>query len=91
MYEKPEGYQRSGFFLSMSLRYGISLTCMSSLLQWLLSQSMFLLKTTAIASDGKVVHGLDASQIGFSPLGCILSISIGGVMIVAMIPLALKK
>lgn len=89
--EKPVGYQRSGFFLSIPLRYGILLTCMSSLLQWLLSQSIFLVKTTAIASNGQLDHSFDASRIGFSPLGCILSIAVGGVMILAMIPLALKK
>jgi hypothetical protein len=89
--EKRHGYQRSGFLLSIPLRYGLSLSCMCSLLQWLLSQSMFLVKTVGIASDGQVDHHFDASRIGFSPLGCIISISVGGAMILAMIPLALKK
>jgi hypothetical protein len=89
--EKPQGYQRSGFFLSMPLKYGLALSCGSSLLQWLLSQTMFLIKTTGIAPDGQVDHHFDGSRIGYSPMGCILSLIVGGAMIFAMIPLALKK
>lgn len=89
--EECHGYQRSEFLLSIPLTYGLSLSCMCSLLQWLLSQLMFLVKTVSIAPDGRVDHHFDASRIGFSPLGCIISISVGGALILAMIPLALKK
>jgi hypothetical protein len=89
--EKPQGYQKPAFYFLMPMRYGLSLTLASSLLQWLLSQTTFLVKTRGIDPNGNVNHHFDGSRIVYSPMGCILSLIIGGVLILALVPLALKR
>ncbi|KAI0842285.1 hypothetical protein F5Y06DRAFT_285056 [Hypoxylon sp. FL0890] len=49
---EPIGIQRSSYFISLPLRYGIPLYTTSSLMHWLISQSLFLARITAICADG---------------------------------------
>lgn len=43
----PRGIQRSSYFVSMPLKYGVSLMAANATLHWTVSQSMFLVSTTA--------------------------------------------
>lgn len=43
----PVGIQRSSFFISMPMKYGIPLLAANATLHWLVSQSLFLVSTTA--------------------------------------------
>jgi hypothetical protein len=48
----PVGIQRSSYFVSMPLRYGIPLIATMSLLHWLVSQSLFVVATISYGGDG---------------------------------------
>lgn len=43
----PRGYQRSSYFLSLPYRYSVPLMVASSVLHWLVSQSIFVIQTIA--------------------------------------------
>ncbi|KAI4599922.1 hypothetical protein KJ359_001658 [Pestalotiopsis sp. 9143b] len=50
---EPMGIQRSSYFISLPLRYGIPLYATSGLMHWLVSQSLFLARITAVDPDGQ--------------------------------------
>jgi hypothetical protein len=49
---EPTGIQRSSCFISLPLRYGIPLYLTSGIMHWLISQSLFLARITALRPDG---------------------------------------
>jgi hypothetical protein len=71
----PVGIQRSSYFVSMPLRYGIPLIVTMSLLHWLISQSLFVVATVSYESDGTAgtpvytsAYSLQAMIVGACPL-----------------------
>ena len=70
---EPIGIQRSSYFISMPLRFGIPLYAMSWLMHWLISQSLFLARITAVLPD----QGTDAynsfSACAYSPIAVFIS------------------
>lgn len=72
----PLGFQRSSFFISLPLRYGISLYGSSALLHWLISQSMFLARIAALRPDGTVDAKNSFSTCGASPIAIVISESL---------------
>lgn len=71
----PVGIQRSSYFISMPLRYGIPLIATMSLLHWLISQSLFVVATVTYESDGAAgtpiytsAYSLQAMIAGSYPL-----------------------
>ena len=77
----PVGEQRSTYRLQLPYRYGIPLLCASGTLHWLVSQSLFLARVTAFATDGTEdeVHSL--STIGYSCIAIITVIILGGIVV----------
>ena len=82
----PEGMQRSTYFLSLPLKYSISLMALSTVLHWLISQSLFLVQTSGFAAgtDDERIPDLDKSSRGYSILGATLATSVGVVLVVAL-------
>ncbi len=70
---EPEGIQRSSYFISLPLRYGIPLYVTSGILHWLISQSLFLARITAYLPDGTVDQNSTFSTCGYSPIAIIIS------------------
>ena len=68
----PEGIQRSSYFVSMPLRYGIPLTISMALLHWTVSQSVFVVRVVSHHSDGSVDAGSTITAAGYSPLGIMI-------------------
>ena len=68
----PTGMQRSTYFLTVPYKYGVPLMAVSTLLQWLLSQAVFLIRTAGHEYNGSPHPAWDESKIGFSPLGLVL-------------------
>jgi hypothetical protein len=71
----PVGIQRSSYFVSMPLRYGIPLISTMSLLHWLVSQSLFVVATISYGGDGTAdtavytsAYSLQAIIAGLCPL-----------------------
>src|SRR3954471_9397339 len=69
----PEGIQRSSYFISLPLRYGIPLYVSSGIMHWLISQSLFLARITAFIPDGSVDNDSSFSTCGYSPIAPFIS------------------
>ncbi|KAF2971938.1 hypothetical protein GQX73_g1523 [Xylaria multiplex] len=70
---EPVGIQRSSYFISLPLRYGIPLNVSSALLHWLISQSFFISRITALKPDGIEDYENTFSTLGNSPIAIIAS------------------
>lgn len=68
----PEGIQRSTYFVSMPLKYGIPLTASMMLLHWTVSQSVFVVRVVSRFSDGTLDPGSSLTISGYSPLGIMI-------------------
>ncbi|KAI0534992.1 hypothetical protein GGR58DRAFT_515688 [Xylaria digitata] len=70
---EPVGIQRSSYFISLPLRYGIPLNVSSALLHWLLSQSFFIPRITALKPDGAEDYENTFTTLGHSPFAVIVT------------------
>ena len=87
----PTGMQRSTFFLSIPYKYGVPLMAVSTLLQWLVSQAMFLVRTTGHDHDGFTHPAWDESKVGFSHMGVVLAFVLFVFLVVVFLVLGLLK
>ncbi|KAI4176723.1 MAG: hypothetical protein LQ346_007820 [Caloplaca aetnensis] len=92
----PVGAQRSTFWLQLPYRYSLPLVTCSSLLAWLASQSLFLVKIEVLEHDGpsgpRVVRP-DKSVLscGFCPGAIILAIIVGTLIMLGAVVLGLRQ
>lgn len=70
---EPEGIQRSSYFISLPLKYGVPLYTTSGIIHWLISQSFFLARITAFLPDGSVDQDNSFSTCGYSPIALFIS------------------
>lgn len=70
---EPIGIQRSSYFISLPLRYGIPLYASSGGMHWLVSQSLFLARIRAISADGSDDDVNSFSTCGYSPIAVFAS------------------
>jgi hypothetical protein len=73
---EPTGIQRSSYFISLPLRYGIPLYATSGVMHWLISQSFFLARITAVFPDGETDVWNSFSTCGYSPIAIMISASL---------------
>ncbi|KAI0454823.1 hypothetical protein F5B21DRAFT_504067 [Xylaria acuta] len=88
---EPVGIQRSSYFISLPFRYGIPLNVFSSLLHWLISQSFFISRITALKPTGVEDYENTFSTLGYSPLAIIITGITVFVNIVMIILLGCRK
>ncbi|KAI2473651.1 hypothetical protein F4781DRAFT_440988 [Annulohypoxylon bovei var. microspora] len=96
---EPVGIQRSSYFISLPLRYGIPLYTTSALIHWLISQSLFLARITAICADGdaeacpggKADLANSFSTCGYSPIAIVATLIVAGVILVAITAMGFRK
>ena len=79
----PVGLQRSTYWLSLPWTYGLPLAAASSILHWLISQSLFVARTAVLDTYG-ATEPLSYMVIGYSPLAILLSVTFGSVMVLTM-------
>jgi hypothetical protein len=72
---EPEGIQRSSYFISLPLRYGVPLYVASGIMHWFISQSLFLARITAYSPNGEVDQDSTFSTCGYSPIAVFISTS----------------
>lgn len=77
----PDGAQRSTYRLQLPHKYGIPLLIVSSLLHWLVSQSLFLANVTSYDADGQEKPTFSLPAIGYSCIAIITIILVGAVLI----------
>ncbi|KAK3378238.1 hypothetical protein B0H63DRAFT_241771 [Podospora didyma] len=65
---EPIGIQRSSYFISLPLRYGIPSYVSPGLIHWLISKSLFLARVTAVHPDGSINVENSFSTCGYSPI-----------------------
>ena len=86
----PIGGQRSTYRLQLPYRYGIPLLIGSSVLHWLVSQSIFLARVNLIDSTGaEVADGI--STCGYSPMAMIFVIILGSIVVLLGICFGFRK
>ena len=87
----PVGGQRSTYRLQLPYRYGIPLLIGSSVLHWLVSQSIFLARVNVIDSTGSEVSGIEVSTCGYSPMAMIFVIILGSIVVLLGICFGFRK
>ena len=70
---EPEGIQRSSYFISLPLRYGVPLYASSGIMHWLISRSFFLARITAIDTNNEQNTSDSFSTCAYSPLAIFIS------------------
>ena len=65
---EPVGIQRSSYFISLPMRYGVPLYLSSGVMHWLISQSLFLARITALHADGTLDAADSFSTCAYSPI-----------------------
>ncbi|KAL1647415.1 hypothetical protein SLS58_002743 [Diplodia intermedia] len=88
---EPRGAQRSTYFLQIPYRYGIPLTVLSSLLHWLVSQSIFLAKVDGLDPRGGRTPVGNVTTCGYSPFGMIFTTMGGLLLVIFAVALGFRK
>ncbi len=70
---EPIVIQRSSYFISLPLRYGILLYLTSGIMHWLISQSLFLAQIAALTAEGAYGPINSFSTCGHSPIAIFIS------------------
>ena len=76
----PKGQQRSTYWLQLPYRYSIPLAATSSLLHWLVSQSIFLARITVIDPTGVEDTLESISTCGYSNIAIIFTLIFGSIL-----------
>ena len=76
----PKGQQRSTYWLQLPYRYSIPLLVTSSLLHWLVSQSIFLARVTVLDPTGVEDTNASISTCGYSNIAIIFVIGCGSIL-----------
>lgn len=87
----PTGGQRSTYRLQLPYRYSVPLLIGSSILHWLVSQSIFLARLNTIDSAGVEISGADISTCGYSPMAMIFVIILGSIIVLLGICFGFRK
>ena len=88
---RPVGDQRSTYFLQLPYRFGVPLVILSGALHWLVSQSIFLVAIDLYDEYGNLdrssstYYNPEWKTCGFSPVAMIAVVTIGCLMVVAII------
>ncbi|KAI0439051.1 hypothetical protein F4803DRAFT_68401 [Xylaria telfairii] len=88
---EPTGIQRSSYFISLPLRYGIPLKLSGALLHWLISQSFFISRITALTPEGIEDDENTFSTVGNSPIAIFVTGIAAFTSIIIIILLGCRK
>ncbi|KAF4543024.1 uncharacterized protein LTHEOB_7278 [Lasiodiplodia theobromae] len=88
---EPRGAQRSTYFLQIPYRFGLPLTILSSLLHWLVSQSIFLAKVDGLDARGLPSNIGNVTTCGYSPFGMIFTCTGGLLLALFAVALGMQK
>ena len=81
----PKGKQKSTHFLNLPFRFALPLICVSGLLHWLMSQSLYLANISVIPRDGTRPRHDEITTVAFAPQGMIWLIAVAIVMAGALV------
>ena len=87
----PVGQQRSTYWLQLPYHYSLPLLALSSVLSWLASQSLFVVRVAVRDQRQLLPPGYIISTCGYSPGAIALTMIVGGVIVLASIVTGLRK
>lgn len=87
---RPEGQQRSTYFLNLPYKYGLPLLVTSATLHWMISASIFLVQVNYFYEDAEQ-PSLRLYTLGYSPLAILVAVLVGVVMLLAIAALACTR
>jgi hypothetical protein len=70
---EPVGIQRSSYMISLPLRYGLPMSAMSVVMHWLISESVFLARVSALTPEGIYDAMNSFSTCAYSPMPILAS------------------
>ncbi|KAI7776449.1 hypothetical protein LA080_005341 [Diaporthe eres] len=88
---EPVGTQRSSYPISLPFRFGIPLFISSGVMSWLLSQSLFLARITALHPDGTPDRANSFSTTCYSPLAIFFALLLAAIRITIVLVLGFRK
>ncbi|KAB8224802.1 hypothetical protein BDV33DRAFT_187817 [Aspergillus novoparasiticus] len=88
---EPMGSQRSTYFLSLPYRYVIPFIISSTLVHWLISESLFLVMIEAYTVGMERDSINDIITCGYSAIAIVATVSVGAVALGALIGLSFKR
>lgn len=86
----PRLSQRSTYFLSIPYRFSIPLIVATTILHWLISESLFLVSVEAFDSDSLRDPSRDLFTCGFSPTAIVSSLAVGIFMFLCLVGLSFR-
>ncbi|KAB8202251.1 hypothetical protein BDV34DRAFT_215660 [Aspergillus parasiticus] len=87
----PQGSQRTTYFLSLPYTYAIPLLVFSTVLHWLISQSLFLVNVETYDMQLERFQLFDFTTCGYSPVAIVCAIVVGGVMAFGLVGLGFRR
>ncbi|KAB8263109.1 hypothetical protein BDV32DRAFT_9105 [Aspergillus pseudonomiae] len=87
----PQGSQRTTYFLSLPYTYAIPLLVFSTVLHWLISQSLFLVNVETYNMQLERFRSFDFATCGYSPVAIVSAIVVGGVMLLGLVGLGFRR
>lgn len=86
---RPSGMQRSTLWLQLPYKYILPILVAMALLHWLIFKSLFLMPVAIYKPDGTWLNSIHS--IGYSPLAMLLAIILGGILVLGLIVLSMRK
>jgi hypothetical protein len=86
----PRGEQRSTYWLSLPWTYALPIAATSSVLHWLISQSLFIARTEILDTYGQP-ESISYMEVGYSPLAILLALLFGSGMVLGLILNGFRK
>ncbi|XHG03465.1 hypothetical protein AWENTII_006769 [Aspergillus wentii] len=87
----PKGSQRDTYFLSLPYRYALPLLVLSTLLHWLISQSLFLVNVEMYDATLTRDPQFDIISCGYSPPAIVICLSVSGVLIAYLVGMGCRR
>ena len=88
---KPQGSQRSTYYLQLPHRYAVPLIICSGSLHWLISQSLFQIKIIFFTVTGDPDPNRNITACGWSPIALVFTLILGALMVLLLCLSGLRK
>jgi hypothetical protein len=87
----PRGAQRSTYYLSLPYRYSFPLLVVSSVLHWLVSQSLFFVQIISFDINDVPIPTAGSARCAYSPVAMLFAIIVGSSLLIIPILLSLRR
>ncbi|CAG8028113.1 unnamed protein product [Penicillium nalgiovense] len=87
----PRGAQRSTYYLSLPYRYSFPLLIASTVLHWLVSQSLYFVQIISFDINDVPIPTAGSATCGYSPVAMLFAIIVGGSLLMIPILLSLRR